>query len=365
MYRFGIVTSLLLLLVGSSISTISSTQVLASTRVSAAGKACVTLPRIVQGSNGKGQRCHKVAPHPANPDPISQYGTLWSAAVDPAGHIFVLDRATARLLKLSPSGRVLGRWSIPPYPIPNQPSDLTGITIGPHHTLYLTDSYNYQLVTVTTSGQIIASWDTHHVRQWRPVGPFGVAVDARGNLYVPNFAFSDVARYAPSGKLLQTFGHPCPQAPGGDTTAGPCTDEGHQGPGELNHPDGIALDQNGNIYVSDHRSRRIVKFAPNGQQLAVFGPSLPAPYGSFGLTEGVAVDRAGNIYVEDRSGPPVVKLSPAGVPLAQWQAPKGYAPEGTPGIDAAGNLYLTLNADTAPCLVVKLSAELRVQSSWK
>lgn len=113
---------------------------------------------------------------------------------------------------------------------------------------------------------------------------------------MPNSAFLDVARYSPSGELLQTFGHPCPQAHGSDTSTNVCTDKGHQGPGELDHPDGIAVDRGGNVYVSDHRSRRIVKFAPNGQQVAVFGPELPDPYGSFGLTEGVAVDRTGNIY---------------------------------------------------------------------
>jgi sugar lactone lactonase YvrE len=124
------------------------------------------------------------------------------------------------------------------------------------------------------------------------------------------------------------------------------------------------VDRQGTLYVSDHRSRRIVTFAPDGREVAAFGPELPAPYGSFGLTEGVAVDREGNIYVEDRSGPRVVKLSPQGTPLAQWQAPTGYVPEGTPGMDARGNLYLTLNADTQPSMVVTLSPDLRVRSRW-
>ena len=58
------------------------------------------------------------------------------------------------------------RWAIPPIYVPNQPSDLTGIATGPHHTVYLTDSYNYQMVTVTNRGQIIRSWDTRHVKEW-------------------------------------------------------------------------------------------------------------------------------------------------------------------------------------------------------
>jgi sugar lactone lactonase YvrE len=116
--------------------------------------------------------------------------------------------------------------------------------------------------------------------------------------------------------------------------------------------------------VSDHRSRRVVKFSPAGEQLSVFGPRLPAPYGSLGLTEGLAVDSAGNIYIEDRKGPRVVKLSPAGRPLAQWRAPKGYVPEGTPGIDSAGNLYLTLNADRGPSMVAILTPNLTFRTRW-
>ena len=297
---------------------------------------------------------------------LSEFGSLWSSAVDAEGHVYVLDRDAGQLLKLSPSGHLQHRWSVPPMRIPTQPSDLTGISVGPHNTLYLTDAFNYQVITVTASnGQIIASWDTHNIQKRLPDGPFGVAQDAAGNLYVPNFAFSDVEKYSPSGTLLMTFGHTCPQRPGSQTKPDACTDEGHLAPDELNHPDGIAVDEEGNVYISDHRSRRVVKFTPDGTQAAAFGPTLPAPYGPLGLTEGVAVDRDGTMYVEDLSHGRMVKLSPTGTPVAQWHAPKGYVPAGTPGMDAEGNLYVSLNAPAGPCIIVKLSPLLQRLATWK
>lgn len=194
-----------------------------------------------------------------------------------------------------------------------------------------------------------------------------MAVDSQGYIYTTNFDYSDVEKYSPSGQLVSSFGTECPQQPGSDSAALPCANATSIPSGQLNHPFGIELDGQGNIYVNDHRSSRVVKFSPVGEQLGAVGPTLPAPYPSMSLPEGVGVDSVGDVYVQASNPESVVKLAPSGTPLAEWQVPGHYYLGGDPGFDPQGNLYVTANTDDDPpsAMIVKLSPSLRVLAEWK
>jgi outer membrane protein assembly factor BamB len=67
------------------------------------------------------------------------------------------------------------------------------------------------------------------------------------------------------------------------------------GPGQLDDPQGIAVDGTGNVYIADAGSRFIHKFSPAGTPLLSFQEdSLKEP-------ESIAVDSDGVIYVSDPS----------------------------------------------------------------
>jgi sugar lactone lactonase YvrE len=83
------------------------------------------------------------------------------------------------------------------------------------------------------------------------------------------------------------------------------------GPGQLNIPWGITLDQDGQVYVADWRNDRIQKFTPDGQWLASFGSSGKG-VGQFNRPSGVAVDKDGEIYVADRQNDRLQILAPDG-----------------------------------------------------
>ena len=63
-------------------------------------------------------------------------------------------------------------------------------------------------------------------------------------------------------------------------------------------PWGIAVDREGDVYVSDWRNDRIQKFAPRRAVLMQFGTSGTGE-GQFNRPSGVAVDQEGVIYVAD------------------------------------------------------------------
>ena len=99
----------------------------------------------------------------------------------------------------------------------------------------------------------------------------------------------------------------------------------------LNGPIGLALDAQGNLFVSTN-SNTIEKFSPTGADLGTFANA------STGLNfpMGLAFDRNGNLYAANFAGGTVEKFTPAGVAsvFANVISPTGLA------FDANGNLYV-------------------------
>ena len=129
------------------------------------------------------------------------------------------------------------------------------------------------------------------------VQPFGIALDAKGNIYVTNVYPSqggyNVVKFSSRGKYLATIG-----------SAG-------SGNGQFNDPEGIAVDSGGN---------NVVKFSSRGKYLATIG-SAGNGNGQFNDPEGIAIDSAGNIYVVDSGNNRVEKFNKAGVYQSQFGSP--------------------------------------------
>jgi DNA-binding beta-propeller fold protein YncE len=95
--------------------------------------------------------------------------------------------------------------------------------------------------------------------------------------------------------------------------------EGGHGNGkcQFENPQGIAVDNAGNIFVADTGNGRIQKFSPNGTFVASIATTDP---------NGIAIDRAGNIYVTEAGAKHrVQKLGPDGTFVAEWP-PGLYGP---------------------------------------
>lgn len=66
----------------------------------------------------------------------------------------------------------------------------------------------------------------------------------------------------------------------------------------FNHPNDVAVDKDGNIYVLDAGNTRIQKFGPDGRYLATIGRKGQGP-GEFILPGGLDLDKNGNLVVGD------------------------------------------------------------------
>jgi aldose sugar dehydrogenase len=138
--------------------------------------------------------------------------------------------------------------------------------------------------------------------------------------------------------------------------------------GTFKNPEGIALDQQGNVYVVDTGNNRIQKFSanfsgnfsansPNGTYLAQWGKHGVEPDSRFNAPEGIAVDRRGNVYVVDTGNNRIQKFSANGTFLGKFGSfgtndTSFDAPEGI-ALDQQGNVYVV---DTGNNRIQKFSA---------
>jgi DNA-binding beta-propeller fold protein YncE len=119
------------------------------------------------------------------------------------------------------------------------------------------------------------------------VDPNGLAIDTENRiLYVVDTQQDQVLVYdADTYKLLRRIG-----------TAG--KKHSLTAPGDFAAPTNVAVDGDGNVYVTDTLNNRVEIFDAGGNFISTFGKNCDAP-GCFERPKGIAVDSDGNIWVAD------------------------------------------------------------------
>lgn len=151
----------------------------------------------------------------------------------------------------------------------------------------------------TIAGGVLYTGDGGSAENARLNLPGGLAVDALGNLLVVDSLDSRVRRVDAAGVITSIAGN---------GEAGFSGDGGPAIGATLDSPEGIALDQEGNVFIADvfnHRIRRvdartgaISTIAGNGSR-GFSGDRGPATAASLNRPGGVAVDLAGNVFIAD------------------------------------------------------------------
>jgi len=118
--------------------------------------------------------------------------------------------------------------------------------------------------------------------------PKGIAVDASGNLWLPNSGNSTITKLANSGAAVSTS-------------------SGYTG---LNSPYALALDTNGYIWVANSGNNSLAQMNGSGTVLNTFtGGGLNAP-------RSIAIDAAGNLWLGNSGAATVSGFSNSGVALS-------------------------------------------------
>ncbi len=130
-------------------------------------------------------------------------------------------------------------------------------------------------------------------------------------------------------------------------------------------PTGLAFDKQGNLYVASfYDNDTIQKYSSVGKLLATWGGPGTNP-GQFYNPTAIVVDAQGHIYVADQSNNRIQKLAPTGNPITAWGTSGNgrgqFLQIGAVALDAQGNVYTT---DGSSGLVQEFSSIGKLLGTW-
>jgi len=264
-------------------------------------------------------------------------------------------------------------WTFPTPPIPALQAPLglaygyapAGVAVDSHGNRYIADPLNARVFKVDASGTLTVAAGTGvsgYSGDGGPASsatldlPFGIAVDKSGNLYIAD-TYNAVIRMVNVSGIINTVAGTLP-------IGGYSGDNGPAIRAELNSPEGVAVDADGNLFIADTGNNVIRKVDTNSIITTVAGilgygysgDNGPATLAHLSLPKGVAVDASGNLFIADtfnhrirevNSSGEIVTVAGNGTPgfsgdsdlaiFAQLNYPAGLT------VDASGNLFI---ADT-------------------
>jgi NHL repeat len=321
----------------------------------------------------------------------ARFNSQRGVAVDSAGNVYVADALNQTIRKITSAGVVTtlagvagqsgsadGTNSAARFYYPG------GVAADNAGNLYVVDELNQTIRKVTLvgtnwvvttlagfAGQSGTTDGTNSAARF--YGPFGMAVDNAGNLYVSDTLNHTIRKVTPVGTnwVVTTLAGLAGQAGSVDGTNSAAL---------FSSPWGIAVDSAGNVYVADTDNNTIRKVTSDGVVTTLAG--LATNSGSvdgtnsaarFDYPYSVAVDSAGNLYVADFWNHTIRKVTPVGTnwvvttlaglagqsgntdgtsSAARFRHPEGVA------VDSAGNLYV---ADTGNQTIRKVTP---VGTNW-
>ncbi len=189
-------------------------------------------------------------------------------------------------------------------------SNPTGIAFDGSDNMFIADAYNNVIRRVDAGTQIITSIAGTGVAGYSGDGgagnsaelsqPTHVVFDRTVNLYITDANNERIRKVNALTDEITTVA--------GDGTAGFSGDNGPATDAQLNFPDGVALDTNGNLYIGDAQNNRIREVTIATWDITtVAGNGVPGYAGDGGTATDSEldfpsrpyIDSAGNIYVAD------------------------------------------------------------------
>ena len=225
--------------------------------------------------------------------------------VDKEGNIWLADRANDRMQKFDSKGKFILKFG-------NEdgvPSAEEGKFDNPRHVVvskdlkyvYVADSKNDRISQFDIKGNYIKSIGKLGNKSGEFNLPTTIEIDSKGNFFVNERGNERIQKFDSNWKPILMWGSK------------------GSGDNQFCHMEHIALDKYDNVYVTDPQSDpgcsqqpRVLKFDNEGKFITKFGGTFGKEDGMFQDPEHLAVDSEGNVYISDRKRDDIQKFAPLG-----------------------------------------------------
>jgi streptogramin lyase len=176
----------------------------------------------------------------------------------------------------------------------------SSVALGPGEVFYILQRGTNAdpVVAVNSDGKVLRSWG----RGLYTI-PHSIRVDPDGNVWTVDSGSSQVYKFSPEGEQLLHI----------DVGEMPQKQSAFRGTSD------IAFAPDGALLIADgYGNARILEYTPEGRRVREFGRSGSGP-GELNLPHAVAVDERGIIYVGDRENGRIQRFTRQGEPLDRWE----------------------------------------------
>jgi DNA-binding beta-propeller fold protein YncE len=208
-----------------------------------------------------------------------QLGTPYGLAVDSKGLLYVADTKVGAVFVFNPESRDA---DLIKHGVDAKFGRIFGLVIDDGDRLFVSDGQYGHVLVFNANHKLEGQFGDGVMSD-----PAGLAIDEENRfLYVANTGSDQVLVYdADTLKLLRKIG-----TPGKNHTL--------TTPGDFSAPTNVAVDKDGNLFVTDTLNNRVEEFDADGGFIRAFGKNGDGP-GEFARPKGIAVDCDGHVWVVD------------------------------------------------------------------
>ena len=168
---------------------------------------------------------------------------------------------------------------------------VAGVAVDSGDNVYAYNRSAHQMMVFDRSGSFLSTWDETFA------GPHGIHIGPDDCVYLADRDAHVISKYSLDGRLLLRLGTGQPSETGYTTNAEPVPTAA----GPFNLPTGIAVTDEGDIFVSDgYGNSRVHRYDATGSLILSWGLPGKVNPGDFHLPHGIGLDHDRNVLVCDR-----------------------------------------------------------------
>ncbi|MFD0961135.1 S-layer homology domain-containing protein [Paenibacillus chungangensis] len=259
----------------------------------------------------------------ASGEGIGQFIYPESIALDQQGMLYVYDYGNHRVQKFTGTGEWVDSWELISGSAPGEADYISDMAIDGDGYIYVQDYSENRIQKFDHQFNYVTSWGEEGAAPGQFKDMYGLVLDSEGDLYSLDRGNNRIDKFDAEGNYLLSFG------------------EAGTGAGQFDRLTNLAIDAEDHLYVVDRTSgySRIQKFTSAGDFVELWASGDSSP--EFQLIDGIVIDHQNRVFLSEREERRILSFEIDGSIIEKWVGPPlGIFTPTRMAADRAGHLYI-------------------------